>query len=52
VTWAIGEKGYLQRRARGLVGLHPKTCRYRQNERPRMERDLAEQVSFDPLMRL
>jgi putative transposase len=28
VTWAIGEKGYSQRRACGLVGLHPKTYRY------------------------
>jgi putative transposase len=28
VTWAVGEKGYSQRRACGLVGLHPKTYRY------------------------
>jgi len=28
VTWAIREKGYSQRRACGLVGLHPKTYRY------------------------
>jgi putative transposase len=28
VTWAIGEKSYSQRRACGLVGLHPKTYRY------------------------
>ena len=28
VTWAIQEKSYSQRRACGLVGLHPKTYRY------------------------
>jgi putative transposase len=28
VTWAIDEKNYSQRRACGLVGLHPKTYRY------------------------
>ena len=28
MTWAVQEKGYSQRRACGLVGLHPKTCRY------------------------
>jgi putative transposase len=28
VTWAVQEKGYSQRRACGLVGLHPKTYRY------------------------
>ena len=28
MTWAIREKGYSQRRACGLVGLHPKTYRY------------------------
>jgi len=28
VTWAIDEKSYSQRRACGLVGLHPKTYRY------------------------
>ena len=28
VTWAIREKNYSQRRACGLVGLHPKTYRY------------------------
>ena len=28
MTWAIGEKSYSQRRACGLVGLHPKTYRY------------------------
>ena len=28
MTWAIGNKGYSQRRACGLVGLHPKTYRY------------------------
>jgi putative transposase len=28
VTWAIGEKGYSQRRACKLVGLEPKTYRY------------------------
>jgi putative transposase len=28
VTWAIREKDYSQRRACGLVGLHPKTYRY------------------------
>jgi putative transposase len=28
VTWAIREKSYSQRRACGLVGLHPKTYRY------------------------
>ena len=28
MTWAVREKGYLQRRACGLVGLHPKTYRY------------------------
>jgi putative transposase len=28
VTWAVREKGYSQRRACGLVGLHPKTYRY------------------------
>lgn len=28
MTWAIREKSYSQRRACGLVGLHPKTCRY------------------------
>ena len=28
VTWAIEEKSYSQRRACGLVGLHPKTYRY------------------------
>ena len=29
MTWAIEEKGYSQRRACGLVGLDPKTYRYR-----------------------
>jgi putative transposase len=29
VTWAVGEKRYSQRRACGLVGLQPKTYRYR-----------------------
>jgi putative transposase len=28
VIWAVGEKGYSQRRACGLIGLHPKTYRY------------------------
>jgi putative transposase len=28
VTWAVSEKSYSQRRACGLVGLHPKTYRY------------------------
>ena len=28
MTWAVGEKCYSQRRACGLVGLHPKTYRY------------------------
>jgi len=28
VTWAVRERGYSQRRACGLVGLHPKTYRY------------------------
>jgi putative transposase len=28
VTWAIRDRGYSQRRACGLVGLHPKTYRY------------------------
>ena len=28
MTWAIREQGYSQRRACGLVGLHPKTYRY------------------------
>ncbi len=28
MTWAIDEKGYSQRRACRLVGLHPKTYRY------------------------
>ena len=28
MTWAIRDKGYSQRRACGLVGLHPKTYRY------------------------
>ncbi len=28
MTWAIGNKSYSQRRACGLVGLHPKTYRY------------------------
>jgi putative transposase len=28
VTWAVREKSYSQRRACGLVGLHPKTYRY------------------------
>jgi putative transposase len=28
VSWAIEEKGYSQRRACGLIGLEPKTCRY------------------------
>jgi putative transposase len=28
VTWAVRAKGYSQRRACGLVGLHPKTYRY------------------------
>jgi putative transposase len=28
VTWAVREKGYSQRRACRLVGLHPKTYRY------------------------
>jgi putative transposase len=28
VTWAVREKGYSQRRACGLVALHPKTYRY------------------------
>ena len=29
MTWAIEQKGYSQRRACGLVGLAPKTYRYR-----------------------
>ena len=28
MTWAVREKSYSQRRACGLVGLHPKTYRY------------------------
>ena len=28
MTWAVRDKGYSQRRACGLVGLHPKTYRY------------------------
>ena len=28
MTWAVREKGYSQRRACGLVGLHPRTYRY------------------------
>jgi hypothetical protein len=28
VTWAVRERGFSQRRACGLVGLHPKTSRY------------------------
>ena len=28
MTWAIREKGYSQRHACRLVGLHPKTYRY------------------------
>ena len=28
VTWAIGEKGYSQRRACSLIGMEPKTYRY------------------------
>jgi hypothetical protein len=28
VTWAVRERDYSQRRACGLVGLHPKTYRY------------------------
>ena len=28
MTWAVRERGYSQRRACGLVGLHPKTYRY------------------------
>ena len=28
MTWAIRERNYSQRRACGLVGLHPKTYRY------------------------
>jgi putative transposase len=28
VTWAVREKGYSQRHACRLVGLHPKTYRY------------------------
>ena len=28
MTWAVEEKGYSQRRACGLLGLHPKTYRY------------------------
>jgi helix-turn-helix protein len=28
VTWAVREKSYSQRRACGLIGLHPKTIRY------------------------
>ena len=28
MTWAVQERGYSQRRACGLVGLHPKTYRY------------------------
>ena len=28
MTWAVREKGYSQRRACRLVGLHPKTYRY------------------------
>jgi len=33
VTWAISEKSYSQRRACGLVGLHPKTYRYASKRR-------------------
>ena len=48
VTWAVREKGYSQRRACGLVGLHPKTYRYA-SKRPldeglrRQLRELASQ---------
>ena len=28
MTWAIEKKSYSQRRACGLIGLDPKTCRY------------------------
>ena len=33
MTWAVREKNYTQRRACGLVSLHPKTYRYR-SKRP------------------
>ena len=33
MTWAVREKSYSQRRACGLVGLHPRTYRYR-SKRP------------------
>lgn len=48
MTWAIREKDYSQRRACGLVGLHPKTYRYASKRtgdeelRPRL-RELASQ---------
>ena len=48
MTWAVREKGYSQRRACGLVGLHPKTYRYA-SKRPldeglrRQLRELASQ---------
>jgi putative transposase len=48
VTWAVRERDYSQRRACGLVGLHPKTYRYA-SKRPGDEglrgrlRDLASQ---------
>ena len=48
MTWAVREKGYSQRRACGLVGLHPKTYRYAStrpdDERLRIKlKDLASQ---------
>ena len=48
VTWAIREKNYSQRRACGLVGLHPKTYRYAtkrsgDEEHRRRLRELASQ---------
>jgi putative transposase len=48
VTWAVREKGYSQRRACRLVGLHPKTYRYApkrsgDEELRRLLRELASQ---------
>jgi putative transposase len=46
VTWAIEQKSYSQRRACELVGLAPKTCRYRTRRRRRLRELAAERRRF------
>ena len=47
MTWAIEEKSYSQRRACGLVGLHPKTYRYA-SKRPTTTRSAGRLLNWRP----